>query len=452
MKLLKEKKKEKKHPIKSLAAFYKEADYHVYASTCVMGLGQLLYGQITKGLLYLAILGAFVWYFITKGFHDLIGFFTLGTNTADAWMGIEGDNSMTMLILGVFAWILLVIFVCVWVSNIKDSMFTLREVRKGKKPRNFQRSIQGMLDEKFYMTSLAVPVFGVCVFSILPIVFMTLIAFTNMGGDIEYPVLADWSLSSWGKLFSMGKIGSTFTKILGWNVLWAITTTLINYFGGLGLALLLNKKIVKGSKFWRAFPMLAYAVPGFITMIGFKYMFSQVGPINQMITAAGGFAIPFFTNTAAAKWWARGIGLLVNAWISIPSSMLLATSILSNQSTEQLEAAAIDGASKFQQFRKITLPFVVFSTTTVLISSFIGNFNNFGIFFFMRGGMISEYADYFLASDTDLLINWLYNLSVSNNYYSIGAAISLVIFAFTSIISLAIYINSSAYKQEDTYR
>lgn len=452
MRLSKKKNKEKKHPIKSFLAFYKEADYHVIASTCLMGLGQLLFGQITKGLLYLGLLGAYLWYFITKGFDDLVGFFTLGTNQADAWLGVAGDNSMTMLILGVFSWILLIIVVCFWISNIKDAMFTLREVRHGKKPRNFRRSVQGMLDERFYITSLSVPVFGVCVFSLLPIIFMTLIAFTNLGGDIEYPVLADWSLTSWKKLFSMGKIGGTFAKILGWNVIWAIATTLINYFGGLALALLLNKKIVKGSKFWRAFPMLAYAVPGFITMIGFKYMFSQVGPINQMITEAGGFAIPFFTNTEAAKWWARGIGLLVNAWISIPGSMLLATSILSNMNQEQLEAAAIDGASKFQQFKKITLPFVVFSTTTVLISSFIGNFNNFGIFFFMRGGMISNYADYFLASDTDLLINWLYNLSVSNNYYSIGAVISLVIFAVTSLISLIIYINSSAYKQEDTYR
>jgi len=80
----------------------------------------------------------------------------------------------------------------------------------------------------------------------------------------------------------------------------------------------------------------------------------------------------------------------------------------------------------------------------------MGNFNNFGIFYFLRGGL---YLDgYFLASDTDLLINWLYNLSIDNNYYSIGAAISLVIFLLTSTFSLAIYVRSHSYKEEDTFQ
>lgn len=59
---------------------------------------------------------------------------------------------------------------------------------------------------------------------------------------------------------------------------------------------------------------------------------------------------------------------------------------------------------------------------------------------------------YFLASDTDLLINWLYNLSISNNYYAMGAAISLVIFLFTSTVSLIVYILSPSYRKEETYQ
>ena len=219
-----------------------------------------------------------------------------------------------------------------------------------------------------------------------------------------------------------------------------------------GLALLLNKKNVRGSKIWRAFPILAYAIPGFISMLGFKFMFSQSGPINSLLAAAGKDTIFFLTNDASAKWWARGIGLFVNAWISVPSIMLMTTGILTNINHDLYEASSLDGATPFQQFRKITLPFVVFSTTPVLIGQFVGNFNNFGIFFFMRSGVISNYGDYFLASDTDLLINWLYNLSVDNNYYSVGAAISLMIFVITATLSLTVYIRSAAYKQEDTYQ
>ena len=231
-------------------------------------------------------------------------------------------------------------------------------------------------------------------------------------------------------------------------MIWSVSSTLLNYFAGLGLALLLNKECVKGKVIWRAFPVLAYAVPGFITLLGFRFMFSYGGPINHFITDMGFRAVGFLDIDA--KWIARLIGLLVNAWISIPSIMLLSTGILANLDGNQLEAAKIDGAKRWKQFTKIILPFVIFSTTPVLIPQFIGNFNNFGIFFFLRGGMYMD--GYFLASDTDLLINWLYNLSISNNYYSIGATISLVIFLITSFISLLVYVKSPSYKEEDVFR
>ena len=278
---------------------------------------------------------------------------------------------------------------------------------------------------------------------------MILIAFTNYGGEIVPPKLVDWvGLQNFKKILVLGELKDTFFKILGWNMIWAVLATLLSYFGGLGLALLLNKKCVKGKTFWRAFPILAYALPGFITLLAFKFMFSYGGPINYYITQAGGKAVGFLDIDAGIK--AKIIGLCVNTWISVPSSMLLATGILSNMNTELYEAASIDGATRWKQFTKITLPFVIFSTTPVLITSFVGNFNNFGIFYFLRGGLYCD--DYFLASDTDLLINWLYNMSIDNNYYAIGAAISLVIFVITSAVSLTAYVRSSAFKKEDTFR
>ena len=90
--------------------------------------------------------------------------------------------------------------------------------------------------------------------------------------------------------------------------------------------------------------------------------------------------------------------------------MLLATGILSNLNNDLYEAARVDGASAWRQFIKITLPYVLFATTPVLITQFINNFNNFGIFYFLRDGVISD--GYFLANNTDLLINWLYRISI----------------------------------------
>ena len=425
------------------------ANSRVTASMLVMGLGQLLYKQWGKGLMFLAVQLGYIYYLVTIGARDLFGFFTLGSVASNPWYGIEGDNSVIMLIMGVLAWIVTILYIVCYIANIKDAYATQLRVEGGGTPRRFKEELSELLDAKFYQTVLFLPIVGVCVFNILPVIFMILVAFTNYGGEIVPPVLVDWvGLENFKKILALGEFAPTFFKILSWNTLWALLSTAINYFGGLGLALLLNKKCVKGKVFWRAFPILAYAIPGFITLLGFKFMFSYGGPINYYITELGNQAIGFLDLDA--KWSARIIGLLVNAWISIPSSMLLATGILSNAGQDQYEAATLDGASPFQQFRYITLPFVIFATTPVLISQFIGNFNNFGIFYFLRGGL---YIDgYFLASDTDLLINWLYNLSIDNNYYAIGAAISLIIFIITSAISLAVYVFSPAYRQEGTYR
>ena len=433
----------------SFSTLLKEGNKNVTASMCLMGLGQMMYKQWGKGILYLLVQIAYILYLVLTGAADLFGFFTLGSAEANPWYGVEGDNSVIMLIMGVLAFIVTIIYIVLYVSNVKDVYATQKRVAEGKKPKTFKQEFAELFDKKFYRMVLFLPIIGVCVFNILPIIFMILVAFTNYGGDIVPPVLVDWVwFENFGKILTLGQFAPTFFKILSWNILWAILATFLNYFGGLLLALLLNKKCVKGKVFWRAFPILAYAIPGFITLIGFKFMFSYGGPINYYITEAGGTAIGFLDLDA--KWTARFIGLAVNAWISIPSSMLLASGILSNANQDQYEAARIDGANAFQQFWYLTLPFVVFATTPVLITQFIGNFNNFGIFYFLRGGL---YIDgYFLASDTDLLINWLYNLSIDNNYYSIGAAISLIIFIITSIISLAVYVLSPSYRQEETYR
>ena len=421
----------------------------VKASMIVMGTGQLMYHQWVKGFLYLAVLIAAVLYFILTGVSDVIGFLTLGTVEADPWLGTQGDDSVIMLLRGLFSFMVMIAVVLVYRSNVKDIVECDKKVHMGKELPAFGKAVSIFLDRKFYIVALALPVAGVLVFQVIPIVFMILIAFTNYGGDIVPPKLVDWiGIGNFTKILALSDIKNTFFKILGWNLIWAVASTFLNYFGGLGLALLLNKECVKGKKFWRAFPILAYAVPGFITLLAFKFMFSYGGPINYYITSAGGSAVGFLDIDAGIK--AKLIGLFVNAWISIPISMLLATGILSNMNTDLYEAASIDGATKWKQFVKITLPFVIFSTTPVLITSFIGNFNNFGVFYFLRGGLYMD--GYFLASDTDLLINWLYNLSIDNNYYGIGAAVSLIIFIITSVISLTVYVRSSAYRKEDTFR
>lgn len=434
---------------KNILEYYRDSSWQVKLSAILMGGGQICYGSIIKGLLFLITELSIIIYFVIRGWSDILGFFTLGTQKGDAWLGTTGDNSVVMLLMGIFAWIVAGTFIVLYRMNLKDAYGMQKRIEQGQKCLTFRQEISQLLDKKFYVLVLVLPVLGVCVFNILPIIFMILIAFTNYGGNIVPPELVDWvGIANFKKLVTLSQFAPTFFKIIGWNIVWAIASTALNYFAGLGLALLLEKDCVKGKAFWRAFPVLAYAIPGFITLLAFKFMFSYGGPINQMITTAGGSAIGFLDLDA--KWSSRIIGLLVNCWISVPSIMLLATGNLSNRDISIYEAAKIDGAGRWKQFQKLTMPFMLFSTMPVLLGQFIGNFNNFGIFYFLRGGL---YLDgYFLASDTDLLINWLYNLSIDNNYYCIGAAISLIIFAITSVISLTVYIKSPSYREEDTFQ
>ena len=433
----------------TVQTFMKTATVPVKMSLLLMGAGHFRYGSISKGLLYLFVELSMIYYLVQRGFNDIRGFFTLGTQRADAWAGIEGDNSVVMMLMGIFAFIVIAVFAFFYVQNIKGAYAMQKRAENNLPQKTLRQDLADLLDQKFYVLVLALPLIGVCVFNVLPIIFMILIAFTNYGGNIVPPELVDWvGVDNFRKLMVLSKFGPTFLKILGWNLLWALLSTAINYFAGLGLALLLNKECVKGKAIWRAFPILAYAIPGFITLLAFKFMFSYGGPINQMIISNGG--TPFGFLGIDAKWSARLIGLLVNCWISVPSIMLLATGHLSNRDMSLYEAAKIDGAGRFAQFRKLTVPFMLFATMPVLLGQFIGNFNNFGIFYFLRGGMYMD--GYFLASDTDLLINWLYNLSIDNNYYCIGAAISLIIFLITSVISLTVYVKSPSYREEDTFQ
>ena len=378
---------------KNILEYYRDSSWQVKLSAILMGGGQICYGSIIKGLLFLITELSIIIYFVIRGWSDILGFFTLGTQKGDAWLGTTGDNSVVMLLMGIFAWIVAGTFIVLYRMNLKDAYAMQKRIEQGQKCLTFRQEISQLLDKKFYVLVLVLPVLGVCVFNILPIIFMILIAFTNYGGNIVPPELVDWvGIANFKKLVTLSQFAPTFFKILGWNIVWAIASTALNYFAGLGLALLLEKDCVKGKAFWRAFPVLAYAIPGFITLLAFKFMFSYGGPINQMITTAGGSAIGFLDLDA--KWSSRIIGLLVNCWISVPSIMLLATGNLSNRDISIYEAAKIDGAGRWKQFQKLTMPFMLFSTMPVLLGQFIGTSTT--LVYFISCEVVYIWMDIFL--------------------------------------------------------
>ena len=89
-------------------------------SYVIMGLGQFLYGQRIKGLLYMAVLATYVWYLISTGIGDIAGFFNLGTVEGDPWLGVQGDDSIIMMLRGILAFLILAAVIVFYLSNIKD--------------------------------------------------------------------------------------------------------------------------------------------------------------------------------------------------------------------------------------------------------------------------------------------------------------------------------------------
>ena len=123
--------------------------WRVKLSAILMGGGQLLYGCVGKGLVFLLAQISVIAYFIRRGASDLVGFFTLGTQKADAWTGTAGDNSIIMLLMGILAWIVLILFLAVYVANLKDACRVEQTVLSGRLPDSFAKELASLLDSRF---------------------------------------------------------------------------------------------------------------------------------------------------------------------------------------------------------------------------------------------------------------------------------------------------------------
>ena len=116
------------------------------------------------------------------------------------------------------------------------------------------------------------------------------------------------------------------------------------------------------------------------------------------------------------------------------------------------ESARIDGASPFKTFTKITLPYMIFVTTPQLITQFVGNINNFNVIFLLSNGGPTN-PDYFNAGYTDILVTWLYNLSMGSGVqdYGLASAIGILVFIICATLSLIVYNNSKSMKDEEAF-
>jgi len=487
-----------------LAYSMKHGDAFTRLNFLFLGSVNVGHGQIGHGIVLFLyqILYFFYLFFDLTGIRHIIGLFTLGTQTKhDVVIGEEvctevfgtitcytptktvpGDDSALFLLWGVLGVLLLIVYIAVYLSSNRSSIKLQEKYEEGRPIQTFSEELKDYTNSKFHRLLLALPLLGVFLFSILPLIDMILMAFTNYDMNHQTPAnLFDWTgFETFNALFNSSSLSSLFWPILWWTIIWAILATVTNYFFGIIMALLINKKSIKLKKLWRTALVLSIAVPQFVSLLAMNKFLSKGGYLNQILSAVGFYDLGFVQNIfgkSVAKPISDGGGIdwlsnfgtqaitifgkthkvllakpmiiIVNLWIGIPYSVLSNTGILMNIPADLYESARIDGASNVKQFFKITLPYILFVTMPSTITSFIGNINNFNVIFFLTGG--GPTTGTLEAGKTDLLVTWLYKLTVNKNYFNLASVIGILTFIFCTTIGLIMYKNSKSVKDEEAF-
>ena len=215
------------------------------------------------------------------------------------------------------------------------------------------------------------------------------------------------------------------------------------------MAIIINQKRVKFQKLWRTLFVITIAVPQFVSLMLLSKFLLDEGPLNGLLLQLGWIKhyIPFLTDGLIAKITV----IVVNLWVGIPYTMLICTGILMNIPQNLYEASLIDGASPVKQFTSITMPYMLQVTTPYLITQFVGNINNFNVIYLLTGGDPKTLGLY-QAGETDLLVTWLYKLTVSEKNYALASTIGIIIFVITAVVSLIAYNNAKAVKEEEQFQ
>jgi arabinogalactan oligomer/maltooligosaccharide transport system permease protein len=295
---------------------------------------------------------------------------------------------------------------------------------------------------------------------------MILIAFTSYDASHDgYSNLFSWvGLEHFNELFNFGTggLGLAFGEILSWTLMWAFFATFTNYFLGMFVAIMINKKGIKIKKFWRTVLVMTIAIPQFVSLLYVSKLFDSSGLIGRMLGQ-----IPFINNYLTSNnfisLWdspivAKVLLIVINIWIGIPYIMLMATGILMNIPQDLYESSRIDGASSVQQFTKITLPYMLFVTGPYLLTSFVGNLNNFNVIYLLTQGnpLNTEIGVAGGASvgHTDLLITWLFKMTLGSteSKYYMASIIGILVFLVVAILSLIVYNVIPSTRNEEDYK
>lgn len=325
---------------------------------------------------------------------------------------------------------------------------------------------------------IAPAVFFVFLIVLFPNIYSVVLSFTNYS-LFHFEHYDFVGLKNYAKILGSAEV-KTFLSVFWWTLVWSFCSVFGQFVIGLAFALVLNKKGLKGSNFYRTLLIIPWAVPSFITVLMWTGLLNtDYGSINNMISH-----IPFLTpcitflvnlingfvnifNTVFSflglslspfvmpangmiPWltdgpWAKTAVLVVNLWLGFPYMMSISLGALQGISSELYEASSLDGASKITQFFKITLPQLRSSMLPVLITSFSFSFNNFvGIYLLTAGGPAVGGSQ---AGSTDILVSYTYKLAFNLSQYGLACSYAVLIFLLIGSLSAINFKATGAFKE-----
>ena len=471
-----------KDEVMDIVTTFTKGNWAVKLSFLIFGFGNMFYGQFLRGILFLLFEVVFIGYMLVPsgGLYWLAkgNWFKLGATVGtvqgryeydiiydtDVW--VPGDDSVKVMLYGLLTIFFIVAFVYTWRLQVKQCRTCMDITARGKRVRSGKDDLRSLVDDQFHKTLLALPLVGILVFTVLPIIYMVLVAFTSYDAAHDgYSNLFSWvGLHNFNELTNFGKggLGLAFGEILSWTLMWSFFATFTNYFLGMFVAIMINKKGINFKKFWRTALVMTIAIPQFVSLLYVSKLFDSSGIVGEALGQIPAIQNYLRTNNYISLWdsptVARTLVIVINIWVGIPYVMLQATGILMNIPADLYESSRVDGANAWQQYTKITLPYMLFVTGPALLTSFVGNLNNFNVIYLLSGGnpINTEIgtAGGVSVGHTDLLITWLYKMalgSAESKYYT-ASVIGILIFLVCAVLSLIIYNVIPSTKNEEDFQ
>ncbi|WP_217596659.1 carbohydrate ABC transporter permease [Cohnella sp. GbtcB17] len=407
----------------------------------VPGFGQYANRRYIKGTIFLllaAVVGIALSGPIVNGIYGLI---TLGSNP-------ETDDSRTLLVEGIIAVLLLALFASAYALNLRDAYRDAAKRQEGLRIPSVRQAFHDSWEHGFPYF-VVVPTFMLLTMIVIfPLLFMICLAFTNYNLYNSPPAhLLDWvAFDNFAALFTEAVWTKSLLAVLTWTVVWTLVATSLQIALAFFLALLVNDARIRFKKLIRTVFILPWAVPSFMTVLVFAAMFNDTfGSVNRDVMSFFGTSIPWLTDPT----WARIAIIFVQIWLGFPYVFTLVTGVLQSISKDWYEAADVDGGSRWDKMRFITLPHVLYATAPLLIMQFSYNFNNFNIIYlFNKGGPPVPGQS---SGATDILISWVYTLTFDQNNYKMAAAISIIMGLVVALFAFFQFRRTRSFREEGMY-